>query len=180
MRSAIVYLAQNKNNKVYVGKTIDLEFRIKRHQKDSVRTKFRHYPFYRAIRKYGLSSFQFSILETYQSEEAAYEAEAWWISYFRSIGVILYNTSNGGRGACGLPQQSRLKLSRSLKKYYRNNISAKLNLKQKLLTYHKEKGKVIQRKAFHLKDPKIITKRSATRKYNKANKHLEFDNNPLD
>lgn len=81
------------NNKCYIGKSIDIERRWKRHQSDS---KTKNFPLYLAIRKYGLENFKFEVIEECSEAELS-TAEAKWISYYNSQDYDFgYNISEGG------------------------------------------------------------------------------------
>ena len=57
----VIYRFKNKlNGKSYIGQTYDINTRYYSHIH---RYKYRDSKFYRAIRKYGLDNFEFSILE---------------------------------------------------------------------------------------------------------------------
>jgi hypothetical protein len=47
-------------------------------------------------------------------DDAAGDAETYWIRYFRDLGCQLVNATDGGEGVVGLSPESRAKLSRSL------------------------------------------------------------------
>lgn len=49
------------NGKVYIGQSINIKNRWKAH-KDNITTIYNH-PLYNAFRKYGISNFEFSIIE---------------------------------------------------------------------------------------------------------------------
>ena len=55
-------------------------------------------PLYRAIRKYGASAFELSILEESSSEDEAYDGETYWVKKFRHSGRQVFNLNDGGKG----------------------------------------------------------------------------------
>lgn len=67
------------NGKVYIGKSINFSKRYKKHKY----AKYYNTYFHNAIRKYGFSAFDFSILEVC-SKEQMIERESHWIRHFRS------------------------------------------------------------------------------------------------
>lgn len=72
MGISCIYSVENKiNGKRYIGQAVDYERRVKEHQsrysKDNSKSTRSH--FYRAIRKYGIENFTFSILEECSIEE---------------------------------------------------------------------------------------------------------------
>ncbi len=93
------------NNKIYIGKTSgeDPENRFYAH-------KMRPYyncskddcpKLYRSIRKYGIENFSFEVLQTFDNEDVAYDAEEKLIEKYDSIKKGM-NTVKGGKGAsCG-------------------------------------------------------------------------------
>ena len=74
-----IYLIENLiNNKKYVGQSKNILARWSGHRCDS---KTRDLPLYRAMRKYGLENFKFSILEECPISELA-KREDYWINYY--------------------------------------------------------------------------------------------------
>lgn len=101
-----VYFIYNKiNNKIYVGKSTELEIRWSRHLrvarggKELYPTSFSW--IHAAIRKYGESNFIFRIIEILPTEEEALSREIKWISELRIAGYSLYNLTDGGDGSSG-------------------------------------------------------------------------------
>lgn len=95
-----VYIFQNKlDNKLYVGKTNNLEHRKRCHEYDSKNPS--NY-FHKAIAKYGLENFNSFVIEEWELEKDCLEAEQFWIEFFqsnhRSFG---YNLTDGGEGISG-------------------------------------------------------------------------------
>lgn len=94
-----IYKIENKiNQKVYVGQSINIEKRWVAH-KNTATNKYSicyDYPLYRAIRKYGLENFEFSILEECEIFKLN-EREIYWINYFKSYQKDFgYNLTLGG------------------------------------------------------------------------------------
>jgi len=111
----VIYIFINRiNGKAYVGKTINENRRLGDHK------SHRRYPIDLALQKYGISNFDYSILEHHDTEENLNEAECWWIAYLRSIGVQLYNITDGGDGASGHQhsEQTKQLLSQQKKDLY--------------------------------------------------------------
>jgi group I intron endonuclease len=100
-----IYIIQNQlNNKLYVGKTKDLHVRWRDHKKIVKGGKEKYpkdfYTIHSAMKKYGVNNFDFFDVEWWENEDEAYEAEQFWIHFFRSnISNIGYNETPGGRGA---------------------------------------------------------------------------------
>lgn len=93
----IIYKATNMiNGKIYIGQTVrPLKERIHNHYKSD------HGYFPKALRKYGLDNFQFTILETLDSREMLDIREVYWINYCGCKWPNGYNLTNGGEGNSG-------------------------------------------------------------------------------
>jgi group I intron endonuclease len=98
-----IYFIENKiTDKIYVGKTIDPNRRwivhknIAKGGKAKQPNKFS--AIHAAIVKYGVDNFMFNVAECYPTNDAACEAEKYWISYLRNCGLSLYNETDGGDG----------------------------------------------------------------------------------
>lgn len=98
----IIYKATNtSNSKCYIGKTkSNLEFRKEQHFKDSFVKKSKLI-FHCAIRKYGIESFVWEILEECD-DKILNEREIYYIDYYKSncgkFPETGYNMTNGGDG----------------------------------------------------------------------------------
>lgn len=97
-----IYKATNKiNNKIYIGKTNNLERRIKEHQNKKNQTNCL---FYRAIKKYGIKNFDWKIIDIIEDNKAN-EREKYWINYYNSYyknkNSNGYNMTIGGDGGNG-------------------------------------------------------------------------------
>lgn len=95
------------NNKVYIGKSIQVEKRKYQHFYDSFykNANNRNYnmTIHKAIRKYGKENFSFDILEICNIEELN-QKEQYWITYYNSK-RLGYNESDGGEGVVGLDRE---------------------------------------------------------------------------
>lgn len=118
----IIYLTENtRTGFCYIGKTaFSLEHRItghKHHSRESSRSPY----FYNAIRKYGFESFEWIVLEECDNQNLD-DSERFWISYFKYIGVSLYNMTLGGEGSLGLVKspETRERIKQSLRTLYSN------------------------------------------------------------
>jgi group I intron endonuclease len=116
-RVAHIYTITNQHNgSVYVGWTVNTNRRWSRHlnRATSGYTGW----LYSAMRKYGSDSFVFSVVETWQSENEALEAERWLIGYLRYLGAHLYNMTDGGEGTTGRTHslEAKRKMSEAAKK----------------------------------------------------------------
>lgn len=95
-----IYLAENLiNGKIYIGYSKNFAKRLKKHKQVSgcSRVKEKFY-FQRAISKYGINNFNFSVIESCSSKEDMIEAEKFYIAYFKGLGAQLYNLTGGGEG----------------------------------------------------------------------------------
>lgn len=82
-----IYKITNKiNNKVYIGQSVQVNYRIKQHFRDAFNRNVHtyEYPLYRAIRKHGTENFNYEILEEVELEELT-SREQYWIDYYNSI-----------------------------------------------------------------------------------------------
>lgn len=111
---AICYVAINQtNNKKYIGMTRrPLKSRINSHRSES--KKKNNYPFYNAIRKYGIVNFNFYTLSKHETIKEAQQEE------IRLIALVNpeYNMTDGGGGTSGLifSEASKKKMSMSADK----------------------------------------------------------------
>jgi group I intron endonuclease len=116
-----IYLIRNKvNDKKYVGKSKSIEIRWQCHKRKSTKTcRYLH----NAIIKYGIDNFEFSILESVDSnnpdlQKVLVAREIFWISYLDTVVDHQkgYNLTLGGEGG-GMPSAEALKRrSAALKK----------------------------------------------------------------
>lgn len=73
------------NKKIYIGQSVDIDKRLKRHKTTAFNknSKCYEYPLYRSIRKYGLENFSFEIIEECKIEELE-EKEKYYIQLYNS------------------------------------------------------------------------------------------------
>lgn len=90
----IYLITNNLNNKKYVGQSLDIEDRWKRHIRDSKKSDF---VIYRAIRKYGIENFSFEVLEECAADELN-EKEIYWVDKLGTYNNG-YNMTLGGGGS---------------------------------------------------------------------------------
>jgi group I intron endonuclease len=119
VKKAYIYLIENVvNGNVYVGKTLYPQKRWSDHKTsaglvDDYRTAT---PLYRAMRKYGLENFTFSIIDEHEDERYALDIlEPKWITYYKDLGKRLYNLTDGGDGLSGYnhTNETKEKISRA-------------------------------------------------------------------
>ena len=101
----IYMIINNINGKKYIGKSVDLKRRLKSHQVDTFNPNSAEFNtvIHKAIRKYGLNNFTFSIIEECK-EENLDSREIYWIKEHGTYGGG-YNMTYGGEG--------KLKINRS-------------------------------------------------------------------
>ena len=124
----LIYLATNKTNgKKYVGyTTLTLEERVKTHVRKSKSKTHYFYLFKNALRKYGPESFSWEVLEYCASVEECWDKEKYYIEKINTISPLGYNLTYGGNGGIQC-DETKLKISTSLKKYYSENKHPLLN-----------------------------------------------------
>ena len=87
-----IYLLKFSNNKIYIGKTIDLKRRIHEHNKPNELSTVVD----KAIKKYYGKINEVTIIE-YCAHENLNKREQYWIKYYKSYNKeIGYNISMGG------------------------------------------------------------------------------------
>jgi group I intron endonuclease len=119
-----LYKFQNLvNGKVYIGQTKSLKTRIKKHR-NSVNYTYYNNAFYNALRKHGIESFNFSVLDFADTDDELYEKERYYISLYRSFTKIRnskgYNQTIGGEGTAGVSSVLSEKRVREIKKMIRD------------------------------------------------------------
>lgn len=95
-----IYKITNQvNGKAYVGLSINIDGRFSRHKSTAFNPNSPgyEYPLYRAIRKYGLESFSFEIIEECDSSELC-EKEIYYIALYDTY-YNGYNQDKGGNSA---------------------------------------------------------------------------------
>lgn len=96
----LVYLAINSvSGNIYIGKAADLFERIYQHIHATKIGSSTH--FHNAIRKYGITAFEFFEIAKFAQEQDAFDYERHLIHQFRTNGQKLYNITNGGEGNSG-------------------------------------------------------------------------------
>lgn len=92
-----IYCIKNKkNDKRYIGQSINIEKRWNQHRQRAYNSNCLqyNYPIYRAIRYYGIENFEFEILEECNKEELNLR-EQYWIKKFNTY-KNGYNLTKGG------------------------------------------------------------------------------------
>ncbi len=116
-----IYLIKNLiNNKIYIGKSINIYNRISSHisSLNSKRVKEENAHFIAAWHKYGRDSFDYFILEECSFEELP-KKEIYWMKHFDSINSSIgYNKRLDSEGGMIPHEETRLKLKKALHKRF--------------------------------------------------------------
>lgn len=130
-----IYLIVNKiNNKKYVGQTVqDVKVRFNSHcLKNSGCPKLRN-----AIQKYGKENFKIITLKVFACSdfETLHKQldywETWYIEYYHSVEQG-YNCTYGGQNAKVYSEETKNKMSISMKKFYADHPEAKEKIRDRL------------------------------------------------
>lgn len=120
-------------HKIYVGYTSQEIFKYwKKHIINSKKNSSRY--FYRALKKYGSDSFNWTVIKEFETILEAKLAEINLIKYYKDNNMVLYNMTDGGDGHLGykIPDHVRKKISNAHK-----GKKASSETKIKLSTSHK-------------------------------------------
>lgn len=92
------------NGKIYIGKTLDINKRWRKHIKISKNREKKTYQYlHKSINKYGVVNFIIEELENNLTEQEAFDREKFWIIFFNSKNPdIGMNLTDGGEGVSGL------------------------------------------------------------------------------
>lgn len=120
------------NNKSYIGQSLYIERRWQSHRQTSTNSNSAQYeyPLYRAMRKYGIESFAFKILEQC-SPERLNEREQFYMDLYGSITPNGYNQVNSGQGGTMLKPPEVLEIIQELQSNNQDNtetIGAKFGI----------------------------------------------------
>jgi group I intron endonuclease len=109
----VYYLYNSVSEKGYVGQTSSsISNRWNQHKRDARREKFKNYPVYRALKKYGSESFEPLFLGTATSPENLDNLERLWIILLQSNKNLNgYNIGIGGNSGRKHSLETRQKLS---------------------------------------------------------------------
>lgn len=112
---------KSPSGKCYIGQTTRPKFRKNEHLSRAYNGS--ELPFHRALRKYGIDSFEYSILSNIISKnintlsKALNGLEQYYIIKFNSKAPTGYNASDGGEGNLGVvfSEQTRINMSKAKK-----------------------------------------------------------------
>jgi group I intron endonuclease len=112
----IIYKIQNKiNNKIYIGQTkYDVSARIREHISSRAHIG-------NALRKYGLQSFDVSVIDSANDREVLSDKEIYWICFYDCKHPNGYNHTDGGEGLINPSIKVRQDISKTLKEFYKNH-----------------------------------------------------------
>lgn len=117
-----VYMIKNTHNgKVYIGSSVDIFLRFARHKNDLRLNRHSSIILQRAYNKYGLESFEFSVIETVADHTQIHVREQYWMDHYQSYNLSKgYNRSATARKASGyrLTNEQRVKVSAGLKDHW--------------------------------------------------------------
>lgn len=162
MADLVIYKAINKiNGKIYIGQTSKaVSRRIAEHI-------WNHSLFGKAIEKYGVQSFDISIIDIAENENILNEKEQYWIKFYNCMLPYGYNMTSGGNGSRGIvvTDETRRKISKANKGKKRSE-ETKRRLSNSLKKYKKtpehcknislgRKGKATRKGAILSKETKI-------------------------
>lgn len=137
MKKCGIYKIENRvNHKVYIGQSIDIETRWSAHRRCGKYHDKENYFLYQAINKYGIDSFDFTILEEC-NECNLDEKEIYYIQKYDSY-KHGYNMTLGGKGTVGGNINSRNKAPKNIKQFCNNDITeiAKLDKSFNVIEYY--------------------------------------------
>lgn len=118
--NGIIYMYKSPSGKYYIGQTIRPKFRKNEHVSRAFNGS--ELPFHRAIRKYGIDSFEYSILcritcsNTETLSEILNNLEQYYIIKYNSKVPTGYNVTEGGEGNLGIVLSEETKYKMSLSK----------------------------------------------------------------
>ena len=110
-----IYKIENLiNHKKYIGKANNINKRFGEHKRLAFypTEPSYNYPLYKAIRKYGLNNFDFSIIEECKESELN-EKEKYWIDFYNTYKGEGYNQTPGGDGSPKVSVETVVKLYKS-------------------------------------------------------------------
>jgi group I intron endonuclease len=135
-----IYLISSPSGKIYIGKSININQRFYRYKKLHCKSQIK---LYRSFLKHGIENHNFTVLLNCNKNDLDF-FEIYYIKLFDSFKTGL-NCTLGGDGATGriLSQESRLKLSNSLKgrKSWNEGLKMSEDHKIKLRNASTNKGK---------------------------------------
>ena len=130
-----IYCIRNiENDKRYIGQSIDIHDRWRRHISELTNGKHHNDHLQKSWNKYGGDSFQFDVLEECPEDQLD-DRERFYIDVYNTMdGDFGYNEKTGGQAGNHYSEQTRLKMSESIKRTFldpnRRKIQSENALKQ--------------------------------------------------
>jgi group I intron endonuclease len=164
-KAGIYCIKNTVNNKVYIGKSINIYFRIKTHITNLNRRikKQENEYLINSWHKYGKSFFEYTVLEYLEKDDIILaEKELYWIQYFNSTNSKFgYNLRLDSQGKCIIHEDTRKKLKLSsqqrnrsveekektsnfFKEFWKNNPEIKEEMRQKVKLTKQNKYKFLK------------------------------------
>jgi len=125
----IVYKIQNKiNGKIYIGMTKNsLEERVSNHLENKSIIG-------QALRKYGLQSFDVSIIDVAKNREVLADKEMYWICFYDCKAPNGYNLTDGGDGIIDPSEEIKRNITKAM-----TGRKASVETKEKMSSSHKKR-----------------------------------------
>lgn len=112
----IYKITNTANGKVYIGQTIQSNPKMRwySHLADARRGKKSY--LYDSIRKYGKESFVWEIIDSAVSIEELNIKEEYWLNYYRSQGITVYNNRGAGNNKTHSPESiEKMRIAQKLR-----------------------------------------------------------------
>lgn len=110
--NCIYAIRNSKEEKYYVGQTINFTRRLKKHINDLTHNVHSNITLQNDWNQYGIKNFQFIILELCSNKELDNREQYWIKHYYANING--YNLQSGGRTSFTLPAKAKQKISNAL------------------------------------------------------------------
>jgi group I intron endonuclease len=112
----IYKITNTVNNKLYIGQTIQSNPKMRwyAHLADARRGKKSY--LLDSIRKYGVASFLWEVIDTANSVNELNDKEEYWLNYYRNQGFTMYNNREAGGNKTHSPESiERMKIAQKLR-----------------------------------------------------------------
>jgi group I intron endonuclease len=111
-----IYKITNPSGKIYIGQSGDIDKRIKRYQ--TLQCKGQRI-LYNSLKKYGWNNHFFEIIEIVDNDDNLMERETFWKIHYKVLEIPSLCCRIDGREG-KMSKESCIKLSNSIKKYWKN------------------------------------------------------------
>ena len=112
----IYKITNNVNGKVYIGQTVQTNPKMRwySHLADARRGKKSY--LLDSLRKYGPDSFTWELIDSATSIDDLNAKENYWLNYYRSQGIIVYNNREAGNNKTHSPESiERMRIAQKLR-----------------------------------------------------------------